>query len=163
MGVEDNKRVVIAYLKSMGAGSDRGLFAEGAKWWFPRLGAISLEEFGKIAERMGPILTSPVTMTIDHITAEGDRVAVEARGHGKTSRGYDYNNVYHFLFFLRDGKITELHEHADSSYAHKIFGMNPTAHLEKAPLSEGEPSLGRAEAAPSLSPAEAVRAERDGR
>ena len=131
MGVEDNKRVVEAYLRSMGGGGpEPGLLAEDARWWLPRLGVVPFEELGKIVEKVGPRMKTGVTMTIDHITAEGDRVSVEARGHAKTIDDKDYDNAYHFLFFLRDGKIVEIHEHGDSAYAHRIFGFNPFEELE---------------------------------
>lgn len=130
MGIEANKRVVLAYLASMGGGSAAGLLAEDATWWLPRFGAVPFAELAKISGRVGPCLKTGVAMTVDHVTAEGDRVAVEARGHAPTVDGQNYDNVYHFLFFLRGGQIVEIHEHGDSAYAHRIFGFNPTEHLE---------------------------------
>ena len=32
------------------------------------------------------------------ITAEGDRVAIEAQGYAKLKNGKTYENLYHFLF-----------------------------------------------------------------
>jgi ketosteroid isomerase-like protein len=138
MGVEDNKRVVLAYLASMGGGSAAGLLAEDATWWLPRFGAIPLAELARISERIRPRLATGVAMTVDHITAEGDRVAVETRGHARTVDGQDYDNAYHFLFFLRGGQIVEIHEHGDSAYAHRVFGFNLTEHLE-ASKADAEP------------------------
>jgi len=131
MGIEENKRVVLAYFQAMGTGSpEPGLLAADARWWLPRLGVLTLSELAKISEQLRPQMASPVSMSVNHITAEGDRVAVETSGHAKLVDGQEYNNVYHFLFFLRDGKITEIHEHGDSAYAHRVFGFNPTQHLE---------------------------------
>lgn len=57
------------------------------------------------------------------ITAEGDRVAVEAESHADTPRGH-FSNRYHFLFQLRDGQITLAKEYADSLYMH-MFTRQP--------------------------------------
>jgi len=131
VSLEDNKRVVLAYIRSMETGSpEPGLLAEDVTWWLPRLGAIEPARLAKVMALARPRLASGVSMSVDHVTAEGDRVAVEARGHARTVDGKDYDNVYHFLFLLRGGKIVEIHEHADSAYAHRILGMNPTAELE---------------------------------
>src|SRR5262249_37423979 len=101
MGIEDNKRVALAYLASMGGGgSAAGLRADDGTWWLPRLGVVSFEELGQIGARVGQRLATGVTMTVDHVTAEGDRVSVEARGHARTTDGQNYDNAYHFLFIL---------------------------------------------------------------
>ena len=49
--------------------------------------------------------------SIDAITAEGDRVAVEVRSKGQLADGSPYGNCYHNLFVLRDGKIALLREY----------------------------------------------------
>jgi len=132
VGIEENKRAVMAYLKSMGSGVlEPGVLAPDVKWWLPRFGAMSMAELGQIGEKVRAKLTTGVEMTVDHVTAEGDRVSVEARGHAATTDGGAYDNVYHFLFFLRDGQIVEIHEHGDSAYAQRVFGFNPTEHLER--------------------------------
>lgn len=51
------------------------------------------------------------------MTAEGDRVAVEAESLADTPKG-PFNNRYHFLFVLKDGKIVRAKEYADSLYMH---------------------------------------------
>jgi ketosteroid isomerase-like protein len=62
-----------------------------------------------------------MTMAVKGITAEGDRVAVEAVSHavGKSPAGgsdIEITNFYHLVFFLRDGKITKIHEYCDTAY-----------------------------------------------
>jgi ketosteroid isomerase-like protein len=131
MGIEENKRVVLAYLAAIGTGEvPAGLLADDLHWCLPRHGRFDMETFGKIVAAARPKMATPVSMTVDHITAEGDRVSAEVHGHCVTSDGKNYDNVYHFLFFLRDGKIVEVHEHTDTAYAHRVLGVNPTAHLE---------------------------------
>lgn len=47
------------------------------------------------------------------MTAEGDRVAVEAETFGQTADGKKYHNFYHINFVLRDGKILNVREFMD--------------------------------------------------
>ena len=55
------------------------------------------------------------------MTAEGDRVAIEASSRGTTFRGDEYNQEYHFLMRARDGKITEWKEYMDTEHARKVL------------------------------------------
>lgn len=55
------------------------------------------------------------------LTAEGDRVAVEAESSGETATGRTYNNQYHFLFEVRDGKIQAAREYLDTLYAKEVL------------------------------------------
>jgi len=44
-------------------------------------------------------------ITVDNAIAEGDYVAVEGRSYGETAIGKIYQNRYHWLFEVRDGKV----------------------------------------------------------
>ena len=55
--------------------------------------------------------------------AEGERVAVEAESHGELNNGAIYNNHYHFLFIVRDGKITAIKEYNDTKHASDVLGF----------------------------------------
>ena len=56
------------------------------------------------------------------ITAEGDRVAVEVESRFHTVNGALYNNRYHFLFVIRDGKIVRFNEYLDTALLLEHFG-----------------------------------------
>ena len=58
----------------------------------------------------------PVKFTIKGITAEGDRVAVEVESYGKFGNGKIYQNHYHFLFEVREGKIQAVREYLDTQH-----------------------------------------------
>ncbi|HEY4547356.1 MAG TPA: nuclear transport factor 2 family protein, partial [Pedomonas sp.] len=68
-----------------------------------------------------------ITFTIHGMTAEGDRVAVEAESLGRHVSGKMYNNKYHFLAQLRDGKITRWTEYCDTELITDILcgGQRP--------------------------------------
>jgi ketosteroid isomerase-like protein len=48
------------------------------------------------------------------MTAEGDRVAVEATSEGEHVSGQTYSNEYHFLFEFSNGKLKTLREYMDT-------------------------------------------------
>lgn len=57
-----------------------------------------------------------IRFVIHAITAQEDRVAIEAESFGRHASGRDYNNQYHFLARLRDGKIVEFKEYCDTEH-----------------------------------------------
>lgn len=59
--------------------------------------------------------------SVNAVTAEGDRVAVEATGQGRHVSGQDYINHYHFLFTWRDGKLLELKEYMDTEAVTEVL------------------------------------------
>ena len=64
------------------------------------------------------IFPKGLRLKIHGVIAEGNKVALEAESFADTSHGKKYNNVYHFLFELRDGKIVTVREYMDT--AHQI-------------------------------------------
>jgi ketosteroid isomerase-like protein len=122
MGVEQNKETVIRFLKSMETGTDYSLACEDMRWWIPGRGYIDRDQFQVLMGRVKHVLKTPVQVAIRHVTAEADRVAVEFDGHAELADGRAYDNTYHFLYILRDGKILEQREHANSAYAQTLFG-----------------------------------------
>jgi hypothetical protein len=55
------------------------------------------------------------------MTAEGERVAVEAESHGVHVSGRPYHNQYHFLVVIRDGKIRRFKEYMDTMHADDVL------------------------------------------
>ena len=51
------------------------------------------------------------------LTAEAERVVAEVRIRGRSARtGAPYDNLYAFFFWIRAGRIAEVHEHLDTLY-----------------------------------------------
>jgi ketosteroid isomerase-like protein len=63
-----------------------------------------------------PIHDDKYRMRLDvlGLTAEEDRVAMEAESHVLNPNGRLYNNFYHYLFRVRDGQITLFKEYQDT-------------------------------------------------
>ena len=64
--------------------------------------------------------------TVAHrFIADGDIVAVEAKGDNVTPEGVRYDNDYCLVFRLEDGKIKEIREYCDSILTEKALGPFP--------------------------------------
>lgn len=54
-------------------------------------------------------------------TVQGERVAVEADGSGTLQNGRSYDNRYHYLFVVREGKIAAVREYNDTDYMFSVL------------------------------------------
>ena len=86
----------------------------------------------QIREFAGSVLESfpeGLEYTIHHMTAEEDRVAVEATAEGMHISGKPYKNNYHFLFVWRDGQLLQLKEYMDTERVTEVIcgGQRPGA------------------------------------
>jgi ketosteroid isomerase-like protein len=86
------------------------------------MGDFSKDEFKAIVENFGSALKGPMKMIIDGVTAEQDRVAVEAHAVAELANGKSYRNTYHFLFVFEKGKIKRAKEYNDSKHAAETLG-----------------------------------------
>jgi hypothetical protein len=121
--VEANKAVARRYMQAVVDGDIDTVAAlqhPDVKWWILGFGDMDRATF--IASvRDGLIAAESRRAEITGITAEGDRVAVEAWSEmlfpGKT-----YRNQYHNLLVIRDGLIVEGREYMDTRAAAAAFG-----------------------------------------
>jgi ketosteroid isomerase-like protein len=77
-------------------------------------GVFSREQINAAAGAIFDIFPEGITFTVQHMVAEGDKVAVEATSEGKHISGQVYRNEYHFLFEFRGGKLLRLKEYMDT-------------------------------------------------
>ena len=75
-----------------------------------------------IVDPMPIFVTGGIDFTLHDMIAEDDRVAAEVESHAELTTGAVYNNHYHMLFRVRDGKITEVREYGDTLHSHQVFG-----------------------------------------
>ena len=62
-----------------------------------------------------------IKFVIHDLTAEDDRVAIQAESFAVHVSGKPYNNKYHFLMRLRDGLIIEFKEYMDTEMVTEIL------------------------------------------
>ncbi|MGO9057950.1 MAG: nuclear transport factor 2 family protein [Candidatus Binataceae bacterium] len=131
MGTSENKQLVSELFGHLSAGRREQLLemlADDATWWAPGMGTMPKRQFAEMVKQMDAILKGPIRLTIKGMTAEDDRVAVQAESDGDLVNGKHYHNTYHFLVVIRGGKIREVKEYNDTKYAADVFGdLIPTA------------------------------------
>ena len=82
--------------------------------------------FIEVASGLAGLLDGDIAFENVVLTAEDDRVAAAFDGRGRLIDGRSYENTYHTLFFLRNGKVCELRELFDTKYADELIGLLAT-------------------------------------
>lgn len=127
---DQNKAIVTDFLKVFSAGDIDGVVAglhDDATWWVAgdiegMSGTYTKQEMANLLPNFtGIYKAGALRITPSEMTAEGDRVAVEAEGYAELSNGREYKPVYHFLFEIKDGKIGRVKEYMDTHHAFAIF------------------------------------------
>jgi hypothetical protein len=121
---EHNRRVALRMLERIAQGViDDELVTPDVYWWVPGQGDMSRAEFARLVDAFGRLHRGDGRMVVKGVTAEGDRVAVEAESFFDLLDGRVYNNTYHFLFQFRDGRICCAKEYNDSKYAAETLAL----------------------------------------
>jgi ketosteroid isomerase-like protein len=128
MSAEDNKKVVLGLFENMNAGNGAAVLdalADSATWWvlgnFPLSGTKTKAQFAELIGDLGSKIDGALKVTPTGVTAEGDRVALEAESYAKMKSGKTYQNKYHFLFIVRNGKIQQVKEYLDTMHANEVL------------------------------------------
>ena len=129
MSLEDsNKQRVEEFFKLMCSGDVEGLCAayteDGSCWTSGNTlisGTMDRDQVAAGAGGIFEVFPGGLEFTIDAMTAEGERVAVEAQSKGMHISGKLYHNLYHFLFEFRDGKVLRLKEYMDTEMVTDIL------------------------------------------
>ena len=144
MAASENKEIVRRYFDAVDRGdiaTIESLFADDVTFWVPPSLPDGIVFRGKPAvmrlftESVGLYdLDAGLRVQIESLTADEDRVAAELRIFAKAAAGgKDYENWYHFLFRISDGRIREIREHLDSLYAFRALfipaGITERSHV----------------------------------
>lgn len=126
MSIEQNKKLAAEFFGRFDANDVAGALgclADDATWWIagkpgavPSAGTYSKRKVSRLVEDMFARLKDGMRMTVKGAIAEGDRVAIEVESRGELRNGRVYNNQYHFLLRIRDGKIAEVREYLDTQH-----------------------------------------------
>lgn len=132
MSIHNNKRVIKKYLGYFGQSDIRAglaMMADEATWWvngrtdlYPDAGVRTKPEMADAWSRLYDLLDGGLVMDVVTMIGDGDRVAAEVRSRAVTKAGKIYENDYHFLFVIRDGKIVCVREYTDLLHAAAVFG-----------------------------------------
>ena len=132
--LEENKEFVRRFLDAMNRGDVQAIVdayaADGYVWTMGNTLASGQYDKQQISEFAGGIYEAfpkGIRFEVLNMTAEDDRVAVEATSEGEHVSGAPYRNRYHFLFTLRDGKLASLKEYMDTELLTEVIcgGQRP--------------------------------------
>jgi hypothetical protein len=131
MTIERNKQIATEFFSRFSANDIEGALdtmADDATWWIagrrastPVAGIQSKTRIARIFHRMIEQTTDGLRMTVKGMTAEGDRVALELESYGKLKNGRIYNQEYHTLMVIRDGKISAVREYLDTQHVFEVW------------------------------------------
>lgn len=136
MGVEENVAVMRRFFDAMNAGDVATLIGsyadDGRCVTMGRTlisGTFDKQQVAMAAGRIYEAFPDGVRFEILDITAQDDRVAIEAESFARHVSGKDYHNEYHFLARLRGGKIVEFKEYCDTEHITDVIcgGARPPA------------------------------------
>lgn len=119
MSIEENKLVARSFMEATINGEARGdMLTDDFVFWNATTGELPKEMILAMPDALKKAFKGRMAVEVLGITAEADRVAIEARGRGELATGEIYTNDYHFLLvFAPDGRIRRMHEHLDTKRA----------------------------------------------
>jgi uncharacterized protein len=130
--LEQNKALARRFFDLLSVGDADGLMAiytnDFTCWTagsLPFSGIHPRDEAKAMIGGVTAVFPSGWRFTVRTLTAEDDRVAAEAECSGVHVSGKRYEQRYHFLFRIRDGKIYELREYFDTMHANDVLCSAP--------------------------------------
>lgn len=125
MSLESNKSIARTFIETLHEGHFDLMADEGSFWVAgstPVSGTKTKTEMIAVFASLASISDEKLIMRIKSMTAEEDRVSVEAEAGLTLQDGRVYANQYHIALVLRDGKIQSVREYSDTAHMLKIFG-----------------------------------------
>lgn len=131
MSTAENKELIKGMFAELSKGNAEGFlsrFADDCSFTIIGTSKYSGTSRGKkefIARVLAPLsaqVEGGLTITPDNLIADGDYVAMQARGKSNTKAGGTYNNTYCQVFKVANGKIVEMVEYLDTELVTAAFG-----------------------------------------
>ena len=136
MSTEQTKKIATEFFARFDGNDVAGALAmmsEDCNWWIagkagsnPSVGDHTKEQMARMFRAMGKALKGGLRMTVKSAIAEGERVALEVVSRGELSNGRVYEQEYHMLMTVRDGKISLVKEYLDTHHVNDIWFRDET-------------------------------------
>jgi ketosteroid isomerase-like protein len=137
MSAAENKKLMQEIFAGLAVG-DRSLFRQsvtdsyrivvmGRSSWSQTIEGDALRKY---LEYVRARFSAPGKTIPERFIADGDIVAVEARGDNYSASGERYDNQYCLIFRFEDGKIAEMREYMDTAFCERLLGRYPTPAAE---------------------------------
>lgn len=132
MSAEENQKIVARFWEAFSSSDHEAALAllddKDFTWWilgspkqFCLAGSRDKAAFRELLSGVSGNTEDGIRMIPSGWTAQGDRVAMEAESHARMRSGKVYNNLYHFLHIVRDGKICQVKEFLDTQHASDVL------------------------------------------
>ena len=127
---ESNKQLITNFMEDFSTGNVEKILSymtDSAKWWVAGTiegisGEKDMKDFREMLTGLSQLTKAGAIRLTPHAwTAEGNRVAVETESYSELKNGRVYNNLYHFVFEIKDGKIQKVKEFLDTEHTRAIF------------------------------------------
>ncbi|MGH3297454.1 MAG: nuclear transport factor 2 family protein [Trebonia sp.] len=113
-----NNAVAEAYLAAVTAGDlPDSLLTDDMTAWLTTQGPVSKAAYQGAIRLFARMAQSPIRFTVDAMTAQDDRVVIEAHSQATLINGEEYGNTYVFSLRVRDGRIAWIAEHFNALIA----------------------------------------------
>jgi len=131
MGAAENKQLIQNMFIEVAKGNRRiflDIMADDVRFTVIGTTWVSGTFTGKgelVGKVMGPLmaqLDGGIAITPDNFIADGDYVAVQARGKATTKAGKPYNNTYCQVYRIINSKVQEVTEYLDTELVTAAFG-----------------------------------------
>lgn len=136
MSTEETRAVVEAFYAALASGKRdvvRSLLGDECSWAPPATApfapvsggdAVAAELGGAVVKRMFD-LTKPFKLDVRRILADGDIAVVQQRLTATArATGLPYDNQYCWVYTVRDGKIVDMEEYADTLLASRAMNWS---------------------------------------
>ena len=131
MSIETHKQLVIDFFSRFVKSDIDGLLSllDGQVVWkmmgqqggLPVSGEMDKEGIAELMQSVRDLVSGSLNMYPKAWTIEGDRVAVEVESSAILNNGRTYNNLYHYLIVINNGKIKTIKEYADTDQVRRVF------------------------------------------
>jgi ketosteroid isomerase-like protein len=96
------------------------LLDDAGSWWNTlNRKTTTMQKMKAATRQIAPLV--PFKFTLHHALQDGDMVALDLESHATLPNGKVYNNVYAYIFTIRNGKILHCREHADTKHAAEVL------------------------------------------
>ena len=126
--IEANKQIARDFMQALSSGETKRLLAmysdDITVWTAGSLSISGLHDVKEVVALSDGILGAfpeGLRFSIQAMTVEGERVAIEAESLGTHASGKVYHQQYHFLLVIRDGKVAHMKEYFDTELAHEVL------------------------------------------
>lgn len=130
MSTEANKQLVSRFFSTVGAEwlelvhPDFVLFVAGE---MEGMGFLDMQSLADLHVKLTKDAAGPFEFSVLSMIAEGNRVAAEAESHLPLKNGRVYNNHYHIVFEIEEGKIKRGREYSDTDHLRRIYDLKGEA------------------------------------